>query len=89
MLRLHNTSHDELVWKTGDVFLIGSDGLGSIVGDDEELFEDRAMREVLAELVGMEGGQVLEKLVERATTFANGRPQPDDVNLVAITRNER
>jgi serine phosphatase RsbU (regulator of sigma subunit) len=71
----------------GDVFLIGSDGLGSIIGDNEELFEDRAMREVLAELAGMEGDVVLEKLVERATTFANGRPQPDDVNLVAITRN--
>ena len=74
--------------ETGDVFLIGSDGLGSIIGDDEEFFEDRAMREVLAELAGMEGGQVLEKLVERATSFANGRPQPDDVNLVAITRKE-
>jgi serine phosphatase RsbU (regulator of sigma subunit) len=71
----------------GDVFLIGSDGLGSIIGDNQELFEDRAMREVLAELAGMEGDVVLEKLVERATTFANGRPQPDDVNLVAITRN--
>lgn len=74
--------------ETGDVFLIGSDGLGSIIGDDEEFFEDRAMRQVLAELVGMEGGQVLEKLAERANIFANGRPQPDDVNLVAITRNE-
>jgi sigma-B regulation protein RsbU (phosphoserine phosphatase) len=70
----------------GDVFLIGSDGLGSIIGDDEELFEDRAMREALARLAGSEGDTVLEELVETATAFANGRPQPDDVNLVAITR---
>lgn len=70
----------------GDVFLVGSDGLGSIIGDGDELFEDRAMREALTRLAGSAGDIVLEKLVETATSFANGRPQPDDVNLVAITR---
>jgi serine phosphatase RsbU (regulator of sigma subunit) len=70
----------------GDVFLIGSDGLGSIVGDDEELFEDELMRKVLAELAGKSGEEVIESVVGRATEFAKGRPLPDDVNLVAITK---
>jgi serine phosphatase RsbU (regulator of sigma subunit) len=70
----------------GDVFLIGSDGIGSIEGDDSELFEDGRLRQVLVELAGLDGERVIEQLVEHATVFAKGRPQPDDVNLVAITR---
>jgi sigma-B regulation protein RsbU (phosphoserine phosphatase) len=70
----------------GDVFLIGSDGLGSIVGDDEQFFEDDQMRTVLAELAGRNGEEVIETLMARATEFSKGRPLPDDVNLVAITK---
>ncbi len=70
----------------GDVFLIGSDGLGSIVGDDEQFFEDEQMRKVLEELAGKNGEEVIKTLMERATEFSKGRPLPDDVNLVAITK---
>jgi serine phosphatase RsbU (regulator of sigma subunit) len=72
--------------ESGDVFLIGSDGIGSIEGDDNELFEDARLRQVLVELAGLDGEKVIERLVEQATVFGNGRSQPDDVNLVAITR---
>lgn len=70
----------------GDVFLTGSDGLGSIVGDDEELFEDELMRKVLTELAGKSGEEVINAVMARATAFSKGRPLPDDVNLVAITK---
>jgi serine phosphatase RsbU (regulator of sigma subunit) len=72
--------------ESGDVFLIGSDGIGSIEGEGNEIFEDRRLRQVLAELAGLDGDKVIEQLMEQATLFSNGRPQPDDVNLVAITR---
>jgi serine phosphatase RsbU (regulator of sigma subunit) len=72
--------------ESGDVFLIGSDGIGSIEGEDNEIFEDHRLRQVLAELAGLDGDKVIEQIVEKATLFSNGRPQPDDVNLVAITR---
>jgi sigma-B regulation protein RsbU (phosphoserine phosphatase) len=70
----------------GDVFLVGSDGIGSIEGDGDELFEDRRLRQVLTDLAGLDGDKLIEQLMEKATAFSNGRPQPDDVNLVAITR---
>jgi sigma-B regulation protein RsbU (phosphoserine phosphatase) len=72
--------------ESGDVFLIGSDGIGSIEGDGNEMFEDHRLRQVLAELAGLDGDRVIEQLTEQAIRFSNGRPQPDDVNLVAITR---
>jgi sigma-B regulation protein RsbU (phosphoserine phosphatase) len=72
--------------ESGDVFLIGSDGLGSIEGEGSEMFEDRRLRQVLKELAGFDGDEVIGKLMEHASAFSDGRPQPDDVNLVAITR---
>ncbi len=70
----------------GDVFLVGSDGLGSIVGDEEEMFEDHQLRQGLAELAGKNGAQVIEEIMEQGLAFGNNQPLPDDVNLVAITR---
>jgi sigma-B regulation protein RsbU (phosphoserine phosphatase) len=72
--------------KSGDVFLVGSDGLGSIVGKDGEMFEDRQLRQDLSELAGKDGGQVIEKIMEKGLAFGDNQPLPDDVNLVAITR---
>jgi sigma-B regulation protein RsbU (phosphoserine phosphatase) len=71
---------------SGDVLLVGSDGLGSIVGPDDEFFEDRQLRKVLGQLAGMEGDKVIEALMDKALGFGGGRPLPDDVNLLAVTR---
>jgi sigma-B regulation protein RsbU (phosphoserine phosphatase) len=72
--------------ESGDVFLIGSDGIGSIEGGDDEIFEDHRLRRVLNDLVGLDGEKVIDQLMEQATVFSNGRALPDDVNLVTITR---
>ena len=71
----------------GDVMLLGSDGIGSITDEGGEMFEDRQLRRVLSELVGADGSKVLEGLMDKAMVFGNGQPIPDDVNLIAITRN--
>ena len=76
-----------LTLEKGDVMLSGSDGIGSITGENDEMFEDRQMRQVLTELAGRDGGKVIEGLMDGAMAFGNGRPLPDDVNIVAITRN--
>ncbi|MFQ5788919.1 MAG: PP2C family protein-serine/threonine phosphatase [Acidobacteriota bacterium] len=76
----------ELGMEPGDVLLVGSDGLGSIAGANGEFFEDRRLRQLLAELAGSDGERVIETLMESAAAFGDGNPLPDDVNLVAITR---
>lgn len=75
-----------IVLGDGDVMLVGSDGIGSIVGDGGAMFEDDELRRVLAELTGNDGSVVIEKTMKRALEFGGDRPLPDDVNLVAVTR---
>jgi serine phosphatase RsbU (regulator of sigma subunit) len=72
----------------GDVLLIASDGLSDICGKNDECFQDRTLKMALTELLGKDGSQVIEGLVERARAFSEGRQQQDDVSLIAITRVE-
>jgi sigma-B regulation protein RsbU (phosphoserine phosphatase) len=70
----------------GDVLLIASDGIGSIESACGQCFEDCRLRQVLAELTGQEGRNVIDRLVTQAVDFGRGRPLPDDINLVAVSR---
>ena len=75
-----------IVAEPGDVLFAGSDGIGSIVGDDDAMFEDEELRKVLAELAGGEGESILQEIMERALAFGKQKPLPDDVNLVTVTK---
>ncbi len=70
----------------GDVLLISSDGIGSIESACGECFEDCGLRQVLAEVAGQEGRNVVDRLATQALAFSQGRPLPDDINLVAVSR---
>jgi serine phosphatase RsbU (regulator of sigma subunit) len=73
----------------GDVLLVSSDGIGSIESACGQCFEDCRLREVLAELTGQEGRNVVDRLLTQAIEFGRGRPLPDDINLVAVSLNGR
>jgi serine phosphatase RsbU (regulator of sigma subunit) len=73
--------------EAGDVLLLSSDGIGCIEGACGQCFEERRLRQVLAELAGQEGRSVVDRLAAQAVAFGCGRPLPDDVNVIAISRN--
>jgi sigma-B regulation protein RsbU (phosphoserine phosphatase) len=75
-----------IVAGSGDVLLVGSDGIGSIDNGEGALFEDQELRSVLARLAGHDGETVIRETMKRALAFGNEAPLPDDVNLVAVTR---
>lgn len=80
---------DRLCLEAGDVLLLSSDGIGCIEGACGQCFEDCRLREVLAGLTGQEGKNVVDRLAAQAVAFGRGRPLPDDINLVAVSRNGR
>ncbi len=75
-----------LTLKPEDVLLVHSDGLGSISDRDGKQFEDKALLESLDALAGREGGRLIRELMDRALDFGNRDPIPDDVSLLAVTR---
>jgi phosphoserine phosphatase RsbU/P len=73
----------------GDVLLLSSDGIGCIESACGQCFEECRLQQVLAELTGREGRDVIDRLAAQAVDFGRGRPLPDDINLIAVSRNGR
>lgn len=71
----------------GDVLLISSDGIGSVERDDGQCFEEH-LSLALTHLVGLAGDQVIESLLAEALEFSGGRPFPDDINLIAVSKED-
>ena len=80
--------HDtlELTLESGDVLLLASDGLGEIRPGDGEQFQDKALRAAFTELIGRDGQEVIQGLVERAREFNGSDHYDDDLALLAITK---
>jgi sigma-B regulation protein RsbU (phosphoserine phosphatase) len=73
----------------GDVLLLSSDGIRCVESTCGQCFEDDRLQQVLAELPGQEGRNVIDRLAAQAVDFGRGRPLPDDINLIAVSRNGR
>jgi len=72
----------------GDVLLVSSDGIGAIEREDGRCFEDVELSLALSRLVGLAGERVIQSLLANALEFSGGRPFPDDVNLIAVSRDQ-
>jgi sigma-B regulation protein RsbU (phosphoserine phosphatase) len=70
----------------GDVLLVGSDGIRAVVGTRGDHFEDDRLPRLLSELAGRGGEELVGRLMVDAKRFGNGTPLPDDLNLLAVTR---
>jgi serine phosphatase RsbU (regulator of sigma subunit) len=70
----------------GDVLLVGSDGIHTVAGKHGDFFEDERLPRLLSELVGHSGEDIIQRLADETLRFGNGEPLPDDLNLLAITR---
>jgi len=70
----------------GDLLLIASDGIGSVEGAGGQCFEDGRLRDTLEHLAGRDGRSVIDSLMADAVDFGRGQPLPDDINLVAVSR---
>jgi sigma-B regulation protein RsbU (phosphoserine phosphatase) len=70
----------------GDVLLLGTDGIRSILNENGDPFESDHLERTLRMLVGQDGKTVIETLMATALKFGNGNALQDDVNLVAVTK---
>jgi len=80
----HDIQHVEM--RRGDVLLLASDGLGDVQSPDGTMMQEGALGSAFDGLAGLDGEEVIARLVERATKFAAGASPPDDLSIVALTR---
>lgn len=85
----HEYAVQRLNLAQGDVLLISSDGIGSIEDGTGQCFEDYRLHRILADLPGLSGERIISSLVAEASEFSNGLPFPDDISLVAVSRDHQ
>jgi serine phosphatase RsbU (regulator of sigma subunit) len=76
----------EVELRSGDVLLLSSDGLGDIRSPKGGFFHDGPLYQALADARGKSGRAVIEGLMRRAASFRGGAASPDDVCIVAVTK---
>ena len=74
----------ELTLACGDVLVLMSDGLPERFNSAGEMFDYSRTIESLAEAAARSPREIIEHLVNAGESWANGRPQDDDVTFVVL-----
>ena len=69
---------------SGDVILMMSDGLPERLNPQDEYFNYDRTKAVFAEAATGTPEELCNRMLQRAEEWAEGRPQDDDITLVAL-----
>lgn len=69
---------------SGDVTVIYSDGVTEAENENEDLFGEKRLQEIVAANRNLGARQIIDRLYEAVKSFSAGRKQDDDITLVVI-----
>src|SRR5580704_3367574 len=70
----------------GDVLVVHSDGLTDAQNQREEMFGDKAMRDLIRQDAPSGGPALVQSLLKAIEEFTQGMPQTDDITFVVIEK---
>ena len=68
----------------GDTIIMMSDGLPEMIGEDEEVFGYERVGSILRESGPLTPQGFIDRFSEVAESWANGRPQDDDMTMIVM-----
>jgi sigma-B regulation protein RsbU (phosphoserine phosphatase) len=71
---------------SGDVLVAYTDGVSEAMNTQEEEFSDERLCDVLKELQGASGKEILKEILSRVSDWSKGAPQHDDLTAVVMKR---
>lgn len=74
--------HGPLALGTGDVVVVGTDGLWEARNPEGRAFGKDALREAIRHHAGEPAGKIADEVIAEITRFRGKRPQADDITLV-------
>ena len=72
----------------GDFLFACSDGVTDVMNPEGEMFGEEQLRELLVPLAGRSASAIHDTVSERLRAFAKGTPQPDDLTVVVLRRDD-
>jgi sigma-B regulation protein RsbU (phosphoserine phosphatase) len=71
-------------WGSGDIILIGTDGIHETRNEEDEMFGQSRLREIIRENAGQSSASIKNAIITSLQNFRKNAPQEDDITLVAI-----
>jgi sigma-B regulation protein RsbU (phosphoserine phosphatase) len=69
---------------TSDVLILFTDGLFDVAGEDQDLFDEEALRQVVTGQMHLSGPQLIDHVLSEVLRFSAGRGFADDVCLLGM-----
>lgn len=70
--------------KSGDVFIMYTDGITEAMNKQEEEFEEERLAEILGSSVKLSAKEITENIIAGLNKFTDGAPQFDDITMLTI-----
>ena len=70
----------------GDVLVIFSDGVTEATNNQEEMFEEKRLLQLLSDTSGLEASAILESILKSVDSFTTQSEQADDISVVVVRR---
>ena len=71
-------------WKSGQIMLIGTDGIWETVNKSNEKFGKKRVMEIIRQKQKSSAQQILQAITDQLATFRQNTPSQDDITLVVI-----
>jgi sigma-B regulation protein RsbU (phosphoserine phosphatase) len=87
MINEFTFEEESLLLNKGDAIVIYSDGVSEAMTEDEEMFGEKRIADVINGHREASPSQLIDHVVEAVKQFTSGYPQTDDITVVVISRN--
>ncbi len=71
-------------WNPGDIILIGTDGIHETRDEDDQMFGQQRLREIIQQYASASARDINKNVIKSVRKFRGKAPQEDDVTLVVI-----
>ncbi len=72
--------------QNGDTIVIYSDGVTEAKNNQEEMYEEERLSELLNNASGLEATAIMDKILKSVDRFALGAEQADDISVIVVRR---
>ena len=70
--------------KSGDVVVMYTDGVTEAVNNDNEMFSDERLEELVRQSTDLSAEQIKQRILNEVLSFTRGLPQGDDITLIVL-----
>ncbi|MFZ7125837.1 MAG: PP2C family protein-serine/threonine phosphatase, partial [Desulfobacterales bacterium] len=70
--------------ESGDLFVLGTDGIWEATDSENEMFGKKRLKEIIRTNCQGKASEIVSAVFEAVMSFASGEPRQDDATLIVV-----